>query len=539
MKWLSILYLGTIAIYAQAQPLSSAIKEVTVYNDRAAITRYAEIELGSGEHDLTFENLPVGLDDRSLQVEVTGDTPVTLLDISSTFHYVANEEQLTKDAQQIKVLKANLVKKENQLAVISNQAEFTEQIRDSILSEDEKANRPSAEEAKEVVLFFTSMQEQLLTQQRQLNNEKQLLVRSLSVLQQKAYEARHQEKTRTKQVRVNVRVPKAETVKLALTYMVSDAGWYPTYDARFDSKDQKLSLSYLGNVFQETGEDWRKVKLTLSTAQPMRGGVMPTLSAWVLKPYVPIATMGNDKREMLSETSRYYAAPLYQEAASSVMEKKQVVAKKPRARVLQSLTNASFILNEPTTLVSSEDVQKVSINSLDDLKTSLVYQVIPRLTPRAFLEARTKNNTAYPLLEGELNVFVDGRFVAKNKLNTIMPEQDFSVNLGTDDALKVTYKELKRFSEKTGFTNSGERVTYDYLMTLQNNSNRLANVNIKDQIPVSQNEKIKVKLLTPSNIKADKEGVLDWQVTIKPAEQLTIPVKFAVDYPVNTTIIGL
>lgn len=536
MKWLSILYLGTIAIYAQAQPLSSAIKDVTVYNDQAAVTRYAEIELEAGEHDVTFENLPVSLDDRSLQVNLKANEPAVLLDISSKLHYLTNEEQLSKNKQQVNVIKDKLTNINNQLAVINNQSSFIGQIRDAILSTSETANRPSVQEAKDVVVFFTTTQKQLVKQDRQLNNEKQALEQELSILQQQVGSSSNQESARTKNVTVNIRLPKAEKVKLALTYMVPDAGWYPTYDARFDSKDQKLSLSYLGNVFQETGENWNNVNLTLSTTRPLQGGTLPTLSTWVLSPYVEApATVSASY-----DNSAMSARMLYADAAPrGAMEKKQYIAKKPRARIEQSLTNASFIINEPTSLASSEDIQKVSINNLDELKTSLVYQVIPRLTARAFLEAKTNNNTEYPLLAGELNVFIDGRFVSKNQLNTTMPNQDFNINLGVDDAIKVAYKSVKRFTEKTGFTNSGERVTYEYLITLNNNSSKSAAINIKDQIPVSQNEKIDVKLLEPNNIKADKEGVLDWQVNIKPTEQLTIPVKFSVGYPVNADVIGL
>ena len=535
MKWLSILYLGTIAIYAQAQPLNSSIKEVTVYNDRAAVTRYAEVELGQGEYDLTFENLPVGLDERSLQVAVKAGAPVTLLDISSRLNYITNDEQINKNTQQIKALNTELLKIANQLVVVGNQSTFTEQIRNSILSTNEKANRPSVQEAKEVVVFFASTQEQLTIEQRQLEDKKQKLMQELTILQHQVNKDRYQEVIRTKHVTVNVRSPKAEKIKLTLTYIVPDAGWYPTYDARFDSKNQKLSLSYLGNVFQETGEDWSNVSLTLSTAQPTLSGSVPILLTWVLRPYIAMT----ESTTYAAKDNMAGARMLVSQAPQVLMREKKQEAKKPRARVEQSLTSASFIIEQPTSLVSSEDTQKVSINTLDDLQTDLIYQVIPRLMPRAFLEAKAKNNTAYPLLAGELNVFIDGRFVAKNKLNTTMPDEKFNISLGGDDSIKVTYKEVNRFVEKTGFTNSGERITYDYLITLKNNSTKVANVNIKDQIPVSQNEKIKVKLLSSDKIKANKEGVLDWLVAIKPAEELAIPVKFSVDYPVKTDVIGL
>lgn len=134
---------------------------------------------------------------------------------------------------------------------------------------------------------------------------------------------------------------------------------------------------------------------------------------------------------------------------------------------------------------------------------------------------------------------MDGRFIATGQLKTTMPNEQFKVDLGADEAIKVTYKQLKRFTEKTGFTNSGERITYNYLITVQNNKNKDVKVDIKDHIPMSQNEKIKVKLLSPKNISPDKEGKLNWQITLKPMEKQEIPVNFTIDYPVDTQVIGL
>ena len=39
-------------------------------------------------------------------------------------------------------------------------------------------------------------------------------------------------------------------------------------DARLRAADRSVDLGYFGVINQTTGEDWNKVKLTLSTARP-------------------------------------------------------------------------------------------------------------------------------------------------------------------------------------------------------------------------------------------------------------------------------
>ena len=55
-------------------------------------------------------------------------------------------------------------------------------------------------------------------------------------------------------------------IKLKVSYVVINAGWNAMYDVRALNTKSPLQLSYKANVFQSTGEDWKNVKLKLSTA---------------------------------------------------------------------------------------------------------------------------------------------------------------------------------------------------------------------------------------------------------------------------------
>ena len=84
------------------------------------------------------------------------------------------------------------------------------------------------------------------------------------------------------EIEVKVDLPQAGRVDFNLTYYVKNAGWFPTYDVRALAINQPMQLSYKANVFQNTKEDWHKVPVTLSSANPNRSTIAPELQTYWL-----------------------------------------------------------------------------------------------------------------------------------------------------------------------------------------------------------------------------------------------------------------
>ena len=140
-----------------------------------------------------------------------------------------------------------------------------------------------------------------------------------------------------------------------------------------------------------------------------------------------------------------------------------------------------------------------------------------------------------------MNVFLDGTFVAASQLRAVQPGEKFDLALGADDGIALKRKLVNRFAEDTGLTNSGRRVTYEFLLSVQNNKKTPERVVLHDQLPLSRNEKIVVKLLAPDtkDLKPDDEGVLKWTLDLKPGEKRDITLKFSVDHPADVNVTGL
>jgi uncharacterized protein (TIGR02231 family) len=100
---------------------------------------------------------------------------------------------------------------------------------------------------------------------------------------------------------------------------------------------------------------------------------------------------------------------------------------------------------------------------------------------------------------------------------------------------------VDKFTEDTGLTNSGKRITYEYLITIQNNKKTTERVIVADQIPLSRNEKIVVKQLAPApgELKPTDEGSLKWSLDLKPGEKRELTVKFTIEHPNDVNVAGL
>ena len=193
--------------------------------------------------------------------------------------------------------------------------------------------------------------------------------------------------------------------------------------------------------------------------------------------------------------------------------------------------------------------QKVAIKDTR-LAATLQFQSTPKLIEAAFLNANATNTSDYPLLAGPMNTFFDDTFVATSALKTVMPGEKFDLALGVDEGINVKRRIVNRFSEETGFTNKSRKVTYEILIALTNNKATAERVVFKEPTPLSRDEKITVKLLTPQEkeigsvatpkeVTREEDGKLVWRVNLKPGEKREFSLKISVEYPGDVTVIGL
>src|ERR1019366_240158 len=221
-------------------------------------------------------------------------------------------------------------------------------------------------------------------------------------------------------------------------------------------------------------------------------------------------------------------------------DRKEKDAEMAAATIEAGATSASFKIATAASVPSDNSPQKVPITSAR-LNAAPEYLTVPKRLTTAFLTAKVFNTSEFPLLSGAMNVFLDGTFVATSGLRTVMPGEKFDLALGADEGIAVKYKRVNKFTEDTGLTNSGKRITYEYLLTVQNNKRTTERVIVADQVPISRNEKVVVKLLSPDakEVKPSDAATLKWSLDLKPGEKRELTVKFAVEYANEVNVVGL
>ena len=210
------------------------------------------------------------------------------------------------------------------------------------------------------------------------------------------------------------------------------------------------------------------------------------------------------------------------------------------ATVDSAATSASFRIEVASTIPSDNSPQKVPVTSIS-LAAPPEYVTAPKRHAAAFLTSKVENTSEFPLLAGAMNVFLDGTFVATSGIRTVMPGEKFELALGVDEGISIKHKRVQKFTEDTGITGSGKRITYEFLVTVQNNKKTTEKIVVTDQVPLSRNEKIVVKLVSPDarEVKPTDEGALKWTLDLKPGEKRELTVKFTVAHPGDIAVAGL
>jgi uncharacterized protein (TIGR02231 family) len=554
----------------RAAPVDSTLSAVTVYADRAVVTRTAKLDLGAaGPFEAVFERLPQGLMDDSLRVGGSGSAKITIIDVTARAEYVdftPNErvealENTLRDLQ-----KATRVL-DDRVEALNKEQETLEQIAAASMRPSKTEPHLSLDEAEKLLVFLDDWRGKIAAEHRSIDDQRENLESKRKAADGQLAQLRGSGGRSYKNVVVRLSAEGPGSADLTLNYAVPGAGWTPRYDARLSGAANSVQLGYFGVVHQSSGEDWKSVDLTLSTARPSLGGAPPSLREWdldIFHPAQPTAASGGfgGSGEMMPVTLGEFSVSAAKArgyftanttsgtrlangigdipSSISIVDKQQIDASFAQAESEAQATSASFKISNPETVLSDNSPQKVPIGSFQ-LKAETEYAAVPKLLPAAFLSAKVSNSSDYPFLAGEMNVFLDDTFVAASSLRIVMPGEKFDLALGADEGIAVKRVLNRHFAEDTGLVSKGRRVTYDYTLTVQNNKKTAEKVVLSDQIPVSRDGKVVVNVRSPEAdvAKPESDGTLKWTVNLEPGEKREVPLVFAIEYPIGVRVAGL
>lgn len=544
--------MAALPAFAADLQTDSRITAVTVYADRAAVTRTASVELPAGASTVVLTGLPESLLPDSLRAEgeTQGDVVLGAIEnkiVSSAELAAPRERELNDKLQGLNDQRALLAA--DQQALQSQQqflATLTQQgslrARENIAAIDLKPEQWSgaAETVGKNLADTLRALAGKAVELRQIDEQVAAVQSELSQLQTGARNAY--------QVKVPLESHGATRLTLRITYQVPNAFWAPIYDARLDTSNGKLALTQFGNVRQQTGEDWSGVKLTLSTAQPARNATLPPLYPMWVSLYDPRVEGRMARRaEMEMDSARSNMAGMA-DATAAVMAMEAPAPVMKQATFQAATLNAGGYVSEyviPGTadILADGTGKKVMIGNLE-VSSKLVAKIKPLVDQQAYLVALAKLGGEAPLLPGRANLFRDGAFIGTSDLAMLRPGEETDISFGIDDQMVVKHNVIKDESGEDGVISRDSTRIRITVTEVQNLHKTPVTVAVLQTIPSSQNENIKVQVLPETRTGYDKDvdhitGQLRWSLTLQPQQKDEIRLGWSLSWPKGQSLTGL
>jgi len=529
--------------------LKSDVKSVTVYKDRALVERLAQPQLAEGEHTLVFGGLPMGIDTNSVQISGGKQAILQDLKLKDVYHDKISDEKKSEIIEEMEELEDLIQELNDKINNLNEEKSFLINFANASTESTKKSLLALfvPDKMQEMLKFYSNKLNDLDTALRTNKKELAKLERRMQVLKKELNKFGQNNLKSEKQVEIKVFVKESAEIDFILSYVVINASWEPIYDLRLDSNEKKLSLAYNAIVKQRTGEKWENVKLNLSTARPQVSGNVPSLSPWYLDIYdydIPVAkTMMKAKKEM-KRSLNAKISPSGIEDDMMYDEQEEAPMEFTAAEVETGATAVVFSIPGNCTISDNYDEHKIGITSLE-FESELEYNTVPKINPFAYLTAITKNTSDYPFLQGKTNIFLDNSFVAHSNLKLVAPNEEFRTSLGVDEGIHIEHKLVNKFSKDEGLFSKKSKKIFEYKIEIKNNKKTESNIKVKDQMPVSQNQEIKIELQEPKikenteQLKKLDDGTIEWNLVLEPGAKNMLNLKFLVEFPKDQTVTGL
>lgn len=551
-----ICLLPTLGWSNPEKKVKNDIDKVVVYQQGAQIERSGYYSINAGVTELVLDGISGQIDPATIQINATGNC--VILDSKHETIYpepIANNQNTEippKIKKEISLLqdslfnmKYDLMDLQNEINVLNSQKRIIEQ--NGTIRGEGKVNDSIALLREALSLYYEQMnsinaqllkldrkKSVLLSDQNRMNNRLSALNNyniNNQYTPQKPQLPGHQ-------IRLRLQANEATKGKIKFTYLVSGAGWTPLYDLRSSQNDATIDLTYKAQVYQNTGVDWERTKLNLSTNNPYANKTKPNLNPWFLdyntyQTYNRPATESKKKEFAYNDVfqpGRLYAADAELEEGAVAMSTEQFMT------TVEQLISVEYAINLPYT-IKSDGKQNMVLVKTANLSTDYMYYTVPKIDPSVFLVAQITNLDELNLIPGKATIFHDGSFIGNTYVNPEIMSDTMELSLGKTNNIKVKRHLLKNDMKEKVVGDKIEK-TYAYRIEVKNHNRKTVKLIIEDQVPVSRNKEIEVEIDDISKAELNEvNGILKWKEKIKPSELINLDLKYTIRYqkdkPIN------
>jgi len=506
-----------------------SLSNVKVFLRGAQLSYFASVKVDKGFNDIVFTGLASNIDRNSINVSAKGDA--IIMSVVQRFDYLRTPEK----TPQIKMLEDSLESQNKLLVFNQNEMDVLKYEIDLILANKNIGNEKvgvSVAELQKMAEFYHKRLSEIKNKMFDLTLNAKKIQKNIERIQNQLNELNNQLNKPTNKIVVTVSGKASGTVDIDLSYLIYDAGWQPAYDVRVDKINSPAQLSYKANVWQNCGFDWKNIGIVLSTRNPNVNNNKPELYPWFIDFMRPVAY-----REMMKAGAVSNAV-----ASQAQMPVKDEVSQAETMadyfEVVETQLSVEFTPTIRYSIPSDNKPHSVALQEFS-VQAKYEYYAAPKLDNNAFLVARLTDWANYNLLPGQANIYFENSYIGQSSINPSTTKDTLILSLGRDQNISISREVLKDFSEDKFLSSNVER-TFAFDIKIKNNKKAAVKIIIEDQIPISKNEDIVVKLIDSSGAVYDQSsGKLKWMAEIEAGKSISKKMVYSVKFPGDKQIQGL
>jgi hypothetical protein len=521
MRSLHVFLLGIPACVCAAQngkqiTIDPGIERVTVYLNGGEVRTTAEVDLVAGLNTIVLKELSQFTYVQSVQVAMKGGSGsgagLAILSVDPSEDRIPPERSEPRIAR----LQDSLRLLNRQVVEVNDRLGASQVAKDMLVHNytiGGSNTTLTAEALAKVNDYFLDRTLKLNREMSTAAREKEELEKTQRTVQQELQKLESAGGRERKKVTVLVNADRAEHARVELRYLVANTGWSPAYDLVAMNNAGPITLRYKAQVYNNTGIDWKKMNLVLSTADPSLGANSPDLVRWEL------GGSGVERNDALQlNTPGYMGINTWNDPT----QKYETIS--------VSEVSAEFKIKRTYDVPSDGRPYMVEVAE-HTLAAEYGYVAVPKLDRDAFLQARITGWEALDLVDGPANVYYEDRYIGESMIRTAGIEDTLDLSLGRDNDIRVERKELEdRTSRKAIGSERKQTMTYD--ITVKNNSSARVHLTLRDQVPVSMDDQIKVEIIELSKGRLNEpDGFVEWPMDLDPGASTTVKLSYSIRHP--------
>ncbi len=511
---------------ALALEVNAPVVKAVLFPDRTLVTRGANIAVGPGEVVLSVSCQPFEILEGSASATLRGDGKIISVETVRVPGTRPAQEKIASIKEEMQRLRRAKRIVKDQMGVEQKKIDFL----DSLSRPGQKPENnilPDPASVSSLIATLGKAYSEAFSKIRDADAKLAEIEKELKRLSEELDQLTSAGTQMKTQINILFDSGKKQEIDLQVSYLTGFAGWKPEYRADVDTEDGSVTLSMRGRIVQKTGEDWKDIELTLSTAQPAAAGRLPEIGPW----WIDTPAMTRD-RKMRAKAMRKES----QDTLSLFAMSK--AAPMATAKRMETASSFEYRVKKKVSVPSREKETTIGIFQ-KRYPARLYHWAVPAVSRNVFLACEIEPDPE--LLAGPVKVFHQGSYIAEMFLDPSGPEKRITFGLGIDRSVLVEKKKVKDQRIETFFGRfEKSRVTREirYETSISNRKDRDILVYLQDRIPVSKTDKIEVTevVLDPVPAKKDvdsKPGVMQWELRIKPKSTQKLNIGFTVTYPRN------